>query len=130
MSLPEQIDAYPDCQKLFDLALSDPVGIRACFESKAKATMFQMRLHKYRSLDRAQSRRIYPRDHLRYGKSEFDELVVMLPQADPSGEWWIVIKRRGSEILAVETLSTEAPVDLSIFTPQLALPAPERSDVQ
>lgn len=119
MSLPEQIDAYPDCQRLFEIALRDTVGARACFANKSLADLFQMRMHKYRSLDRAQARRVYTKDHLLYGKSEFDQLIVQCrASADDSGEWWVLVKRRGAEILAIETLSNEAVVDLAEFHEQ------------
>jgi len=96
MSLPETISAYPDCKELYERANEDPIGVRARMESEAAAKLFQMRMHQYRSLERRQSKRLYDRDDIRHGKSEFDPLVVKVRE-DTEGHWWVYVERANLE---------------------------------
>jgi hypothetical protein len=60
-----------------------------------------------RRLARDESRRMYDRTEPQWGKSEFDDLVLLLRQ-DEDGGWWVYIERYGQEIGEIESLSNEA----------------------
>jgi hypothetical protein len=105
MSLPEYLGAYEDCFSLYQRALDDPIGARACFTTESGAKTFQMRMHQARALDRRESMRIYTRDQPQWGKSEFDVLKVLSAQEDTEGNWWIYVQRHGVEIKVIESLS-------------------------
>lgn len=110
MPVSDQIAAYDDCFVVFDKALADPEGLRVRFRTKGEAGRFQIRLCKARKLERDQSKRIYERSDVRWGKSRFDKLAVRSPVEDSDGFWWVYIDRHGSEILGMEPLSEmEAP---------------------
>lgn len=104
MSLPDQLAAYADCLDLYERALGDEVGARAKLPTVNEATMFRMRMHQARSLERAESRRMYDKTDIRYNKSEFDVLKVTVRE-DTEGGWWVYVTRHGQEIETVETLS-------------------------
>lgn len=104
MPLPNTIDSYTKELEIFERALKDPRGCRVCYDTQTLATQARFRFHQARALDRAQTRRIYDKSDLLYGKSEYDILTCKLRE-DSSGEWWIYIERHGVEIKAVELLS-------------------------
>ena len=107
MTLPNQIAAYEDCFILYDKALADPLGARALFDTKSKARVFIMRMHQARQLERDESKKQYPKEDPRWGKSEYDSLRVTLREGDPSDGWWVYVDRHSAEILAMETLSQD-----------------------
>lgn len=109
MALTDAIAAYDDCEKLFDRAIANPKGIRACLglgePGKKAAHYLRMRLNHYRQLQRRESMKIYDRTDPRYGKSLYDRFFVRLAE-DDAGEWWVYIDPAGQEslIVAVEEL--------------------------
>lgn len=105
MSLPNQIAAYEDCFDAFDRALADEKGVRVQFGDQGSAKFFQMRMQQARSLQRAESARLYERSDVRWNKSIYDSLVVRNPAVDPDGAWWIYIERHGAAITAIESIS-------------------------
>ena len=108
MSLSNSLDAYNDCIDYFEQALADPAGIRIAFDTHGQASIFCMRMQQCRSLQRAFHRRIYPDDDPRYGRSEFDPLVVRQPRYDDVQHWWVYVERANASVVMVETLSTGA----------------------
>ena len=113
MSLPNSIDSYDDCLDYFEQALGDPAGLRLEFAEYGQANHFTLRMHQARALQRALHRRLYTEDDPRYGRSEFDRLMVRQPREDDLGHWWVYIERSNSRVLSVESLSTLAPVETS-----------------
>lgn len=111
MSLPQRIAAYEDCFRIFDRAITR--GARVAFATRGEAEYFAMRMQQARSLQRDESKQIYPSDDRRWGKSEYDKLVVRRAVEDDKGEWWIYIQRHDANILAVEDLEeTDATLNL------------------
>lgn len=108
MSLPVHIDAYEDCLDYFEQALGQPSGIRVKFEEYGQAHLFTMRMHQARSLQRALHKRLYPSEDPRYGRTEFDKLMVRQPRQDTEDFWWVYIERSNSRVMRVEPLSPEA----------------------
>ena len=105
MSLPNTLDAFDDCIDYFDTALADPTGIRVEFAEYGQAHHFTLRMHQARALHRAHLRRVYAEDDHRYGRSEFDRLMVRQPREDEAGHWWVYIERSNSRVVSVEPLS-------------------------
>lgn len=103
MSLPNQISAYPDCFELFDRAAASTKGARALLPDKSKAMLFQMRMHQARSLQRAETRRMYDKSSPQYDKSEFDHLRVSV-QEDSTGGWWVYVIPHGTMIETIEEI--------------------------
>lgn len=104
MSLPHQIEAYEDCFDLFDAALADPKGARACVVTHAKAFHLRMRMNMARYLHRQEAARMYPAGDQRHGKSQYSRLKVVLKE-DTHGEWWVYVERHGTEVAIIEPLS-------------------------
>lgn len=105
MSLPNRIEAYDDCFDAFQQALDDLVGARFKFSSRNEAGFFMLRMQQARSLQREQSKRLFAPTDLRWGKSEFDKLMVRQPREDTEGYWWVYVDRPGGEVLGIELLS-------------------------
>lgn len=105
MSLPTHLDAYDDCLDYFEQALADSHGLRAEFNDYGQAHLFTMRMHQARALQRSLHRRLYPEDDPRWGRSDFDRLMVRQPREDDAGHWWVYIERTNSRVISVEPLS-------------------------
>jgi hypothetical protein len=104
VSLPHQIAAYEDCFEIFDAALADPKGARACPITREKAYHLRMRMNMARYLHRRESMRMYPVEDQRHGKSEYDKLKTTIKE-DTSGEWWVYVERWGGDIAVIEPLT-------------------------
>lgn len=105
MSLPDQLEAFEDCLGLYERALADKVGARACFGTYEEAKLMQLRMHQARALERRQTLRLYPASDLRHGKSEFDCLRCRVLGPDEDGDWWVYVDRHGQDIKTIEALS-------------------------
>ena len=106
MALNENIAAYEDCIPIWDRALADPKGARACLGSYDEAYRYSMRMQMCRRLFRDESRRAWPKGDPGYNKSPWDGLKVT-KREDTEGTWWVYITPHGQEIIAVEGLSEE-----------------------
>ncbi len=106
MSLPHRIDAYPDCIRVFDQAIDDG-KVRVEFETKTEASIFQLRMCKARSLQRDETKRLYPTNDPRHNRSPYDSFVVRNPAEDDAGHWWVYIEPHGSNILSIESIPDE-----------------------
>lgn len=103
MSLPDRIAAYDDCLAAFDRAKES--GARVCFASEGEAKHFVSRLHRARSLLREENQRLFTRDDIRWGKTDYDKLIVRAPApAVEEGFWWVYIEIFGSNIITIEAL--------------------------
>ncbi len=108
MSLPAHIDAYDDCLEYFEAALTDPAGIRIEFSDYGQANIFTLRMHQARALQRQMHKRIYTEEDPKYGRSDFDRLMVRQPREDDAGHWWVYIERSNSKVVSVEPLTQGA----------------------
>lgn len=108
MTLSAQISAYEDCLALFERALNDKLGARACLGTRDRARIFVMRMHQARQLERDEAKKQFPKDDPRWGKSEFDVLRVTMRE-DTENDWWVYLDRPGAEILAIDSLSELEP---------------------
>lgn len=107
MSLPNRIAAYDDCFEVYEKALAS--GVRVAFKTYGEAKIYVMRMHQARALLADESRRMYPKEDPRWGKTDFDRLMVRHPVEDTEGSWWVYIERHGANILAVEVLESPPP---------------------
>lgn len=106
MGLSNAINAYVDCKDLFEKALDDATGIRACMGTHEAAINMRTRLHYFRTLDRGVNAQIYPQGHPKHGLSDYDEYVVQI-RKDEDNQFWVYIQRRDANIHAVESLTVE-----------------------
>jgi hypothetical protein len=111
MSLPTSLGSYLDCRHLFDSALLDPKGARACLGTREACLNMRTRMHYFRSLDRKASESIYPRESPKFGTSVYDDFRIVL-QADTAGEFWLYIEPYSARILEIQGLSTLEPIDV------------------
>jgi hypothetical protein len=116
MSLPQRIAAYTDCFDIYDKAVTK--GARVCFATKSEAQQFGHRMRQARSLRRDEASRMYDKTDRRWGKTDYDRLIVRHPVEDDKGEWWVYVEPYGSNILAVEELDSNYVPDLE--TPDAA----------
>jgi hypothetical protein len=101
MSLPQRLDAYPDCIDVFDRALEEKTRVE--FETYKEAKLFQLRMCTCRALHRDETKRMYERTDPQWGRSPYDKLVVRQPvEDDGPGHWWVYIEPHGSNILSIE----------------------------
>jgi hypothetical protein len=119
LSLSNIISTYEDCFELFQRALDHEVGVRVPIGDYGSARFFQMRMHNGRALMRAENRRIYLENDIRWGKSIYDVLTVLLRQ-DTTGVWWIYVKRPTHyRMCDVEELDDETNLSLNYQAPKL-----------
>jgi hypothetical protein len=104
MTLPTVIGAYNDCLDYFDQALLATKGIRIQFADYTVAKYFVLRMSQARVLQRDESRRVYPRDDPKWGRSEYDGLQVRNPIEDEDGLWWVNVERHNARVLTVEEI--------------------------
>jgi len=108
VSLPDSPGAYNDCYDLYQRAIDTPGGVRTLLSTKNEAYFFQLRMHKFRTIQRRNSRRTYPTDHPLYDTSEFDPLQVTIRE-DTEGGWWVYVKPHGAKLTIIEPI--EEPSD-------------------
>lgn len=104
MSLPTSLKAYDECRDLFDQALADPKGARACLETYDACVGMRTRMHYFRKLDREANEKTYPVNHPMHGTSIYDVLEVrIIPDED--NRFWLYVTPRTGKITVVEGLS-------------------------
>lgn len=104
MSLPTALRAYDECRDLFDRALDDPKGARACLGTYDACFAFRTRMHYFRRLDAKANRTAYPEGHPMHAVSVYDTLQVRIVP-DEDKQFWLYIEPRAGGILAIEGLS-------------------------
>jgi hypothetical protein len=111
MSLPNRLEAYPDCIEVLDRAAATPGGVRVMFKDYGEAGLFGMRLNQARYLQREKLKRLYEPNDPRWGSSEHDKLMIRKPRQDADENWWIYIEPAGATILCIEPIeeSQHAP---------------------
>lgn len=86
MTLSNSRLAFKDCYELFELAMSDPKGVKVRFDKQNDALHFRHRMHQARKLDREDNKRVHPADSPMHGLSEFDKITVRI-ERDEHGHW-------------------------------------------
>jgi hypothetical protein len=104
VSLPNSLGAYRDCQDLFERAIADPKGIRACLGTYDACFQKRQRMHYYRTLDRNANAQVYTLGHPMHGASAYDDLMLQIIK-DQDGLFWLYISPRSGQILHIESLS-------------------------
>lgn len=104
MSLPNSLGAYLDCRALYDAALNDPKGARACLGTYESCLNMRTRMHYFRMLDRRANMETYPPGDPKHGTSVYDDYVIQIT-GDTEGEFWLYIQPRSARVLAIEGLS-------------------------
>lgn len=97
--------AFKDCYELFDLATSDPKGVKVRFNRQDDALHFRHRLHHARKLDREDSKRIYKPEEPMYGLSDYDKITVRI-EKDDNG-WWLRLTKIEAQTFDVVSLAQE-----------------------
>lgn len=113
MSLPTALRAYDECRALYDRALDDPKGARACLDTYDACFAFRTRMHYFRRLDAKANAKAYPEDHPSHGTSIYDTLMVRIVR-DEDGKYWLYIEPRAGGITAIEGLSELDDEDVEI----------------
>jgi len=93
MSLTNNLGAYEDCVKIFDMALQSKTGIRIRAPTSGDANHMFSRLNYTRKLLREQSMGNLPSDHPEFNTSQYDVLIVRRPR-EVEEQWWIYIEPR------------------------------------
>ena len=119
MSLPTSLRSYADCATLYDAAMADAKGARACLGTYESCLSMRTRMHYFRNLDRKANADIYPDDHPMCGTSAYDDLVVQI-FPDEDGEYWLYITKRSAQILTIEGLS-ETPDLMEVESAEVRL---------
>jgi hypothetical protein len=73
--------AYGDVKELLDKALDSPRGIKITLEKHGHAIQLRQRASKFRTMDRASSKTVYPEGHPMHGRS----LTTFWPCASKRG---------------------------------------------
>lgn len=111
MSLPNSLRAYADCLALYDAAIADPKGARACLGTQEACINMRTRMHYYRKLDRDANADLYKPGEPMHGVSVYDDYVLQILR-DEDNQFWLYIQPRSAKILHVEGLSEVAePID-------------------
>ena len=104
MSMPSSLRAYADCQTLYEAALGDPKGARACLGTYEACVGMRTRMHYFRKLDRDANAKVYAEDHPSHGTSPYDDYVIQIIK-DVDGYYWLYAQPRSGKILHIEGLS-------------------------
>jgi hypothetical protein len=70
--------AYGDIKELLDKALDSPRGIKITLEKHGHAIQLRQRASKFRTMDRASSKTVYPEGHPMHGRSSYDVLALRI----------------------------------------------------
>lgn len=126
MTVNSSLLAYEDCFAVMDATLADDLGLKMTMADERSAIHFRLRCHYARKLDREKNLRIYPKEDLRHGLSQYDKIVIKLRAVD--GKAILLFERVVSIPGKIESLSgAEVNLTLPDYIPQKALPKPEES---
>jgi len=112
--------AYSDCFDLLEKAITDPKGIRVKFASFEDATLFRLRLHTARKIDRAENMEIYQHGDAMFGRSVYDGLVMRIRRVN-NLDWtegaWLRMERIDAREFEFESLASEEEISLQPPSP-------------
>jgi len=120
MSLSTSPLSFTDCYTTFDMALSDPLGIRIKMPDYNSSVNYRMRLHMARTLDRKRNSEIYRPGDPMYGVSQYDRLKISI-KTDGAGQWVILQKtsKVSGNIYSLSTGEVVEPVDEPVEGPMV-----------
>lgn len=90
MTMPKSIDAYKECDDIFERALNSPKGFFVIFADERSAIQFRIKMNVYRDKLRKKNRGIYPEDHPQHGTSPYDAYKIAI---DPENKCRVTIER-------------------------------------
>jgi hypothetical protein len=84
--LGDSLEGYAPQRKAYDSVLEVkedgrpeyPHGIVLRFDNPKSATSFRTRCYEFRKADRRRNQGIYPPDHSKYGRSDYDPIIISL----------------------------------------------------
>lgn len=132
MSLPTTLQAYRDCEEVFDRALASGAGVRVRRTSYEHCYNYRSRMHMFRKLARAKNADIYPsKDHPMHGRSPYDHFTCRIKE--DGGQWFIYVEPNTIENDFIEPLDKvvddEAMPLMVPSEPPKALPPPKEEIV-
>lgn len=104
MALPDTIAAYSDCLEHFERAQESPRGIRIFNSTERSAIYLRNRLNQARSIERRESRKLYPFDHPSHGKSLNDRFVIRIMESAEGDGHWVYIEPWSQTVGEIEEL--------------------------
>ena len=90
MPTPISRAAFADCYELLDRALESPRGIQRYFQARGDAINYRNRLHKARTYDRENNRRVYEDGDPLYNQTIYAAITVREPRFDDDREKWVL----------------------------------------
>lgn len=100
--------SYADCYEVLNKAIANEKGIRVQVPDWEAGNYHRLRLHQARAIDRRENKETYPEDHMLYGRSIYDQLVVRIKKDDgKKARWWMYIERFSTDNLNIEPLGEE-----------------------
>jgi hypothetical protein len=110
MSISNSRLAYADCQEVFDIALEDPKGIRIPFDDFGACHAFRARLHKFRTIDREDNAKTFPREHPLHWRSNYDPVRARIIAYEEM--WYLYLEPiNDASKLTIERLSEVGPLE-------------------
>lgn len=113
MTLPTSREAYADYYALWDRALVDPHGIRIRVRDYDTAIFHRHRLHKARSISKAESRQLYEPGDPKFDVSPYDRLMVTIRRNPETDYFYLILTPRTlgliGEIESLAGTEFEAP---------------------
>lgn len=104
MSISNSRLAYQDCRDLFERAMADPRGARLLIGKQNFARFFVLRMHKCRTIERADNAKVYPIGDPMHGASDWDQIKCSIKE-DSDGHWWVYAEKVELDLNRVESLS-------------------------
>ena len=114
MTVAQSRTAYDDVFEKFELAMTDPLGIRIAFDTQAAARTYMMRMHNARAIDRRDNAKTYPEGDPMHGQCIYDRLQCTIREGD-DGSWFVYVEPRDKYVGEVESLS-----EIEADTPQIS----------
>lgn len=96
------VDQVLDPRTVLEKAVLAEHGIRVTFKTANDATLFRFRCNKIRQRDRDTSKRTYSENHEKYGKSDFDDLILRISDEEPTV---LTIDVGGIMIVSIEEIN-------------------------
>lgn len=86
--------AFEDAKEILDQAVASKHGLRVRCATHGAAIRLRARLNHFRAADRLSNKKIYESDHIMYGASVYDRLVISIPQRGSAEEMYVYVKVR------------------------------------
>lgn len=107
----DSLAIWGPARALLDRALESPKGITINFPERGKALSIRQHCYTARSRDRKATRKAYPSEDPRHGRSAWDALVITMPfekTQDDGTPGWAISILHDSEALSMFTIEEVA----------------------